>query len=85
MDLSVIGSCRVRTRLYSPDEFGDLGFGRRSLSGSPFPGGSPPYPTHLFDPHELVSWVNKVCKLDTDALPTFRVSLVLAASSGEHK
>ncbi|TWT95744.1 hypothetical protein Pla100_33860 [Neorhodopirellula pilleata] len=43
------------------------------------------YTPHLFDPHELVSWVNKVRKLDNDALPTFRFSLVLAASSGEHK
>ncbi|TWT95661.1 hypothetical protein Pla100_33020 [Neorhodopirellula pilleata] len=39
----------------------------------------PLYPTFFFDPHELVSWVNKVRKLDTDALPVHRVSLVLAA------
>jgi hypothetical protein len=39
----------------------------------------------LDDPHELVSWVNKVRKLDTEALPVHRFSLVLAALSGEHK
>ncbi|TWT97478.1 hypothetical protein Pla100_26320 [Neorhodopirellula pilleata] len=68
--------------------FGMVGWGLKWISGSPlansFPGGAFFYPTHLFDPHELVSWVNKVCKLDTD-VPTFRVQLVLAASSGEHK
>jgi len=31
------------------------------------------------DPHELVSWVNKVRKLGTEALPVNRLSLVLAA------
>ncbi|TWU01468.1 hypothetical protein Pla100_12020 [Neorhodopirellula pilleata] len=36
-------------------------------------------PHIFFDPHELVSRVNKVRKLDNDALPTFRFSLVLAA------
>jgi hypothetical protein len=43
------------------------------------------YLHNFFDPHDLVSWVNQVRKLDTEALPVYRFSLVIAALSGEHK
>jgi len=36
-------------------------------------------PHVFFDPQELVSWVNQVRKLDTEALPAHRFYLVLAA------
>ena len=48
-------------------------------------GFQPSYTPHLLDPHELVSWVNKIRKLNALDAQKSRFSLVLAAAGGEHE
>ena len=50
-----------------------------SISFQPF------YTPHLLDPHELVSWVNKIRKLNALDCQKSRFSLVFAACGDEHE
>jgi hypothetical protein len=69
-----------RAQCYSPSFYNSLAIKPSPAATASDPPASGLVVLHIFfDPHELVSWVNKVRKLDREAPPAFRFQLVLAA------